>query len=51
VIYESDKDGNVRCIIRIKLDNDEVSVVWEVVRAAEGKILRVGCSNGTVCEL
>jgi hypothetical protein len=44
--------GNgVRFVIGIELDDDKIGIVREMVSTAEGKILRVGFTNGTVCEL
>ena len=38
----------MRFVIGIELDNDEIGIVREMVSTAEGKILRVGHSNGTI---
>jgi hypothetical protein len=45
-------EGNdVRFVIRVELDNDEIGIVREMVSTAEGKILGVGPLNGTIGEL
>jgi hypothetical protein len=44
-------ENDVRFIIGIELDDDEVGIVREMVSTAEGKILRVGFANATVGEL
>jgi len=49
--YNQAGENDVRFIIRIELDDYEISIVWEMVSTAEGKILRVGFSNGTIGEL
>ena len=43
--------NDVRFVIRVELDNDEIGVVREMVSTAEGKILGVGRSDGTIGEL
>ena len=50
-MQESGVENDVRFIIRIELDDHEISVVWEMVGTAEGEIFRVGSPNGTVGEL
>ena len=51
LVQESGGENDVRFIIRIELDDHEISIVWEMVSIAEGKIFGVGCPNGTVGEL
>jgi hypothetical protein len=50
-VQESGGEKDVRFIIGIELDDHEISIVWEMVSTAEGKIFRVGFPNGTVGEL
>jgi hypothetical protein len=50
-VQEFGEENDVRFIIGIELDNHEISIVWEVVSIAEGKIFRVGPPNGTIGEL
>jgi hypothetical protein len=45
------RGNDVRFIIGIELDNDEIGIVREMVSTAEGEILRVGLTNSTVGEL
>jgi hypothetical protein len=51
LVQESGGENDVRFIIGIKLDDHEISIVWEMVSIAVGKIFRVGSPNGTVGEL
>ena len=38
LVQESGGENDVRFIIRIELDDHEISIVWEMVSTAEGKI-------------
>ena len=42
---------NIRLVISIKFDDDEIGMVREVVYAAETKVSRVGSPHGSVGQL
>jgi hypothetical protein len=42
---------NVRCVIRIELEDDEIGIVRKMMNTAEGKVLGVSVSNGAIGEL
>lgn len=42
---------DLRCIVSVKLDDDKVSDIWEMVRVAEAKVGRICASHGAIGEL
>ena len=41
---------NVRFILRIQLDNNQVRLIWEMVRVAIHKVPRIRASQGAICQ-
>lgn len=39
---------HARWVVGVKLYNDEICNVWEVVRIAETKVTGVGAAHGTI---